>query len=182
MNALVAYLLIVLTAIAPHVSAPRRSSIAHDIAVVTLHEERAFEGDESGLQTALLVVSLAHFESGKSWAAWIDDGRCNDPAWRVIHADWLKGGGCDNAKAWGLWQVHAPGDDPALGRRYVRDRKRGIRAALFIARASIKMGIGLCAYSGEKAPRCPLADRRLRTAREWAVRFPFPASSTLAER
>lgn len=180
MNTLVSYLLIVLAAIAPRVPETRRASIARDIATVTLSEERAFTGDESGQMTALLLVAIPHLETGRSWARWIDDGRCNDPAWREMHADWLRGGGCDNAKAWGMWQVHAPGDDPVIGRAYIRDRKRGIRAALYIARESLRMGVGLCAYSGERPPKCPKADHRLNTALAWASRFPFPEQTLAA--
>ncbi len=182
MNALVSYLLAVLMAIAPRVSEPRRAAIARDVAQVVLSEDRAFPDDLEGQKTALVLVAIPHLETGRSWAKWIDDGSCNDPSWREAHAAWLVGGGCDDSKAFGLWQVHPPGDDAVVGRGYVRDRKKGIRAALHIVRESVKAGVGLCFYSGEKYPRCPKADNRLKLARELEVRFPFPVDQTVAER
>lgn len=175
--ALVLYISTVLSSVAPHIGETRRASISRDIAVATLSSERAFDDDATGQKTALLLVAIAHYETGKSWATWIDDGRCNDPAWRLRNEQWLKAGGCDNAKAWGMWQVHAPGDDPALGKRYVENRQAGIRAALFIVRESLKMGVGLCAYSGETFPKCRKADHRFDKAREWEVKFPFVVAS-----
>jgi hypothetical protein len=181
MDTLALYLSVVLTTIAPHLNRDRRESIAADIAAVTLSETRAFDDDVSGQQTALLLVSLAHYETGRSWAAWVDDGRCNDEQWRAAHLRWLVGGDCDGKRAWGMWQVHAPGDDPAIGRTYVVDRKTGIRAALAIARSSLQMGIGLCAYSGEKYPSCRLARMRLETARNWVSRFPYDPATQHAD-
>jgi hypothetical protein len=173
MNPLSIYLLTVLSAIAPRVPASRLESIAADVAAVTLAEPRAFDGDSSGQRTALLLLSIARWETGGSWAAWVDDGRCNDPAWRAAHAALMKGGDCDGGAAYGLWQVHAPGDDPAVGRTYVADRRVGIRAALAVARASLESGRGLCGYSGEQPPHCPKAALRLETARRWVTEFPF---------
>lgn len=177
MNTLVQYLLIVLAAIAPHVKEPRRVSIARDIAAVTLSTDRVTFNDDDGRKTALLVVSLGHFETGGSWARWIDDGRCNDLAWREGHAEWLHHGDCDDGHAWGMWQVHAPGDDRVIGLGYVRDRKNGIRAALHTARRSLLAGQRLCWYTGERPPKCPMGDRRLQQAIAWETRFPFPGGA-----
>ena len=173
LTALALYLSTVLSVIAPSVGQARRASISTDIATVVLSEERAFEGDVNGQKTALLLTAIADYETGHSWALWIDDGRCNDPGWRERNAEWIKVGGCDHAKAWGLWQVHAPGDDLAIGKSYVTNRRRGISAALFIARASLRTGTGLCGYSGETYPNCVKADHRLNKAREWEAKFPF---------
>jgi hypothetical protein len=171
--ALTLYVASVLSAIVPTMRDDRRASIAEDIATVTISEPRAFADDASGQKTALLLVSIAHYETGRSWASWIDTGKCNDEKWRTDHPQWIKGGDCDGRHAWGMWQVHAPNDDDAVGRTYVANRQTGIRAALAKARASLDMGIGLCGYSGETYPHCKLAHDRLETARAWVVRFPF---------
>ena len=174
MNALTLYLAAVLAVVAPQLREGLRDSIAQDVATVVLTDERAFPDDENGSQTGLLLLAIAHHETGRSWASWIDDGSCNDSAWRASHWRWLKGGDCDGGNAWGMWQVHAPGDDDRVGHGYVLDRKVGIRAALVIARASLKSGARLCHYSGESYPNCRLADARLETAQSWIARFPYP--------
>ena len=171
--ALALYLSTVLSVVSPRLNRARRDSITRDIATVTLSNDRAFEDDANGQKTALLLVSIAYYETGKSWASWVDDGRCNDPEWRSIHGFWLRRGGCDSAGAWSMWQVHPPGDDPRIGRSYVTNRQNGIRAALFIARKSLQTGVGLCGYSGEMYPNCPKADHRLEKAKAWAIKFPF---------
>lgn len=175
-HALALYLSTVLAVVSPSVNPLRRASITNDIATVALSEERAFDDDANGQKTALLLTSIPYYETGNSWASWIDDGRCNDPEWRELNAHWLKGGGCDHALAWGFWQIHAPGNDPVIGKTYVTNRRNGIRAALFIARASLRSGVGLCGYSGETYPNCPKANHRLEKAREWAIKFPFSSN------
>lgn len=182
MHALTLYLVALLATISPHLQADRRDSIARDVATVALTEERAFGGDGNGQKTSLLLVSLAYYETGRSWAPWVDDGRCNDAVWRIAHEGWLRGGGCDNTRAFGMWQVHPPGDNFAIGRSYVTDRKKGIRAALYIARKSLESGVGLCAYSGEPYPKCPKAKHRLDTAARWVSEFPFDDGAALTMR
>jgi len=180
---LATYLAGVLAVVSPDLKPQRAASIANDVAAVTLSEERAFDDDANGQKTGLLLLSIAYWETGKSWARWIDDGRCNDPVWRETHAPWLRGTtGCDNMKAWSMWQVHVPDDSVEIGKRLVANRQRAISAALAKVRGSFALGIGLCSYSGEKSPKCPKAKRRLDTANEWAVRFPFVASAELAEK
>jgi hypothetical protein len=172
-DALATYLSAVLAMIAPHMREARRVSITQDVATVTLAQDRAFDNDENGQRTGLLMLSLADYETGHSWSAWVDDGSCNDPAWRESHKLWMRNGDCDSGKAWSMWQVHAPGDNPEIGRTYVVDRKNGIRAALLVARESLKAGVGLCHYTGEAFPRCRLGDRRLNTAKDWVTKYPF---------
>lgn len=181
MSPLAIYLSSVLATIVPSMHADRREAIASDIAEVALSEERAFDGDDDGQQTALLLVSIAHYETGRSWASWIDSGKCNDEKWREGHPQWIKGGDCDGGKAWSMWQVHPPNDDPKIGHTYVADRKAGIRAALEIARRSLKAHVGLCYYSGETAPHCRLASMRLETARNWIAKFPWHPEVALAK-
>lgn len=181
MNPLAIYLASVLAFLVPSMKEARRDSIATDIATVTLAEERAFDNDDDGQKTALLLVSIAHYETGRSWAEWIDSGACNDPAWREKHALWMRGGDCDSSKAWSMWQIHVPGDSVELGRALVANRKNAVRTALTIARESLKSGAGLCHYSGETYPRCKLASMRLETARNWVTKFPYRPEIRLAE-
>lgn len=181
MTPLAIYLAGVLATIIPNMRADRRESIANDIAVVVMSEDRAFDDDANGQKTGLLLLSIAHYETGRSWASWIDDGKCNDPAWRTTHPQWIKGGDCDGGHAYGMWQVHPPNEDDTIGRTYVTNRQTGIRAALTIARESLKNHVGLCHYSGETYPRCKLASMRLETARNWETKFPFPTTYNTAD-
>jgi hypothetical protein len=178
MNALAFYLAAVLTVISPALKSQRRDSIASDIAAVTLSSERVFDDDANGQKTALLLLSLAYWETGKSWAAWIDDGRCNDPLWRATHAEWLKGGDCDGGRAWSMWQDHVPHDSVIIGRSLITNRQAAIRVALSKARGSLQMGVGLCSYAGEHYPHCRKAELRLDTARKWETRFPYETTAT----
>lgn len=174
LKALTLYLASVLAVVSPKLNPQRAAVIARDVATVTLSEDRAFENDESGQKTGLLILSIAYWETGKSWAKWVDDGRCNDPEWRITHAAWMKGSpGCDDANAWSMWQVHVPNDSVVAGRRLVANRQLAISAALASVRASFQKGLGLCGYSGERPPKCPKAQRRLDTALEWTALFPL---------
>lgn len=174
------YLSTVLSVITPQTQTNRRESIAADVAAVALTEEPAFDDDADKHRTALLLTAIAKWETGGSWAKWIDDGSCNDAVWRIVHAATMHGGDCDGGRAWGLWQVHAPGDDPSVGRAYVADRRTGIRAALGIARASLHAGQGLCWYTGELSPSCPKGAARLRTAQHLATAFPLASAPATA--
>lgn len=174
MTNLALYLSAVIFALVPSMRAERRESIATDIAAVAAAESRAFEDDEDGHKTGLLLVSIAHYETGRSWSQWVDDGSCNDPVWRARHPLLLEHGDCDSGKAAGLWQVHTRDNTVEGARELARDRKAVIRAALLVARDSLQRGAGLCGYTGETFPRCPLGDRRLGTAREWMEKYPFP--------
>jgi hypothetical protein len=175
MSPLALYLVTVLASISPQLKQERRESIANDVATVVLAEKRAFdEGDETGQQTALLLLALAYHETGGSWATWVDNGSCNDPTWRAQHADLMnRSGDCDGGKAWSMWQIHVPGDSVIAGRALIADRKRAIRTALGLARTSLQAKVGLCGYSGERYPSCTKAALRLSTAQRWIGRFPF---------
>jgi hypothetical protein len=180
LNALTLYLSSVLSVIAPTMREDRRASIATDIATVVLAEDRAFDDDANGQKTGLLLVSIAHYETGRSWASWIDTGKCLDPAWRQTHPQWIKAGDCDGGRSVGLWQIFLPDASVEVRLALAADRKAVIHAALAIARESIRSGVGLCHYSGETYPRCKLASARLETARNWAVKFPFRPEILLA--
>ena len=170
MNALALYLMGVLSVIAPHVDEARRTSIANDIATVTLSEERAFKDDANGQKTALLLTSIADHETGRSWAAWIDDGSCNRSGWRAAHQKLMKKWDCDGGQAFSMWQLHVA---PTHGRTMAVNRQEAIRTALQYIRASFKLNGTLCAYTGERRPHCRLAEHRLEAARKWYAEFPF---------
>jgi hypothetical protein len=153
----------------------RAQDIARDIATATLSvtpDRRPFEGDDDGHRTGVLLASIAALETGKSFAPWVGDGRCNDESWRAAHGELAArlGGDaklCDGGKAYSFWQIHVVGDDPVFGRQLAADRVLAAKVALGHAAASLRKGIRLCGYSGERFPHCPKADARLNLA----VRF-----------
>lgn len=153
----------------------RLESVALDIATVAASSPPAFDDDDDAhSKTALLLTSIPRYETGNSWAEWIDDGRINFRWWRLTHLELLaRSGDADGGRAWGMWQVHVPGDDYEAGLALVRDRKSGIRAALAIASRSLRAGNRLCGYSGEAFPKCPLGDHRLNDALAYADAHPF---------
>lgn len=166
----------------PHVAdaAPARARIegvASDIAIVAASSPPAFDDDDDAhSKTALLLTSIPRYETGNSWAEWIDDGRINFRWWRLTHLELLaRSGDADGGRAWGMWQVHVPGDDYEAGLALVRDRKTGIRAAVVIAERSLHDGHRLCGYTGEAFPKCPLGDHRLNDALDYAAAHPFAA-------
>jgi hypothetical protein len=98
----------------PDDTAGRYASIAGDIAEVALDpaEEPVFAGDDGRYKTALLLASIASYES--SFRARVDDCRVAG----------------DNGRAHGLWQTHAPKDAVCT------DRRQAARIALEMVRAS----------------------------------------------
>jgi hypothetical protein len=175
------YVLGAIVSWSPHVAdrAPERArleSIALDIAAVAASSPPAFDDDDDAhSKTALLLTSIPRHETGDSWAEWIDDGRCNLRWWRLTHQEllWRNGADCDGSRAWGMWQVHVPGDSYEAGLALVRDRRNVIRAALVIATRSLRSGARLCGYTGEAFPKCPKGDRRLGDALAYADAHPF---------
>lgn len=146
------------------------SSIADDIASVSLQEPPLFSSDASRARTALLLASVARYES--NFAPWVDTGLCNDRLWRRGDGGGLtrRWGDCDGGHAFSLWQIHAG----ALGQTMIGDRRVAIREAITRLRVSLDAGKGLCWYTGENASgECPKAELRLRTAQVWAVGHPF---------
>lgn len=166
----------------PHVAdtpsaAARIEGVAGDIAIVAASSPPAFDDDDDAhSKTALLLTSIPRYETGNSWAEWIDDGRINFRWWRLTHLELLaRSGDADGGRAWGMWQVHVAGDDYEAGLALVRDRKTGIRAAVVIAERSLRDGHRLCGYTGETFPKCPLGDHRLNDAMDYAAAHPFAA-------
>ena len=131
---------------------------------------------------AVLLAALAYWE-GARYAAYVDDGRCNDPAWRgtqegikTMH----RGGDCDHGHAHSLLQIH-PIDDRsspihALCATEIVDGSRvgAFRCGLEIARLSMKETGSLVNYTGEwQSVEHPKADVRLRFARAALKKHPF---------
>jgi len=160
----------------PHPSAAevdRLTGIAQDIAAVSLSEEPLFKSDESRAKTAILLASVARYES--DFAPWVDAGLCNDLEWRrsaegkAVH----RGSDCDGGHAFSLWQIHAG----QAGQALIADRQAAIREAVARMRVSLDAGRGLCWYTGETGD-CPKAELRLRTAQVWSLGHPFTATAT----
>jgi hypothetical protein len=170
------------------------AAIAEDIAVVALSEPPAFEGDESRARTAILLASIALFE-GSHYRRYVDEGRCNDIAWRATSEgkNQMLAGDCDGGAAATLWQIHADvglvlydderewvyasqdrGAFAYSQAAIIADRKKAARVALHLVRRSLRRGAGLCQYTGELGP-CPKGHARLRVATSWAAKHPFPA-------
>jgi hypothetical protein len=137
MDSLVAYLVAAMVGWVPlHVHAPRESpdqvqaryeSIARDVATVAFDEAEAplFEGPDGRTQTALLMLSVASYESG--YRKGVDDGvRLGDHGHSFCLMQIRLGQGATR-EGW---------TGPAL----IHDRQLCFRAALHILRASF----GIC--------------------------------------
>jgi hypothetical protein len=144
----------------------RYALIAGDIAAVAEDEREAPlpVGDRSRAQSALVLASVAFFES-RFWT-WVDDGSCNSRTWRAAHhADAAV---CDGSHAFSMWQIHTEAqagfDGIALdesgwhhdaeglrGRDLINDRRAAARVALHMLRQSLTAGHGggMCGYTGE---------------------------------
>jgi hypothetical protein len=146
------------------------SGIASDIAEVSQQEEPLFADDVSHARTAILLASVARFES--SFAPWVDAGLCNDKTWRDGNLAVHHGSTCDGGHAFSLWQIH-PYAGPS-GEAMIGDRRVAIREAIARMRVSLATRGDLCWYTGEPASgECPKAELRLRTAIVWEKSHPF---------
>lgn len=157
----------------PHTDPGLAQDVAEDVAAVVAEEEPAFANDDDRSRTGVLMVSIARFES--EYAKWVDDGRCNDAAWRQS-ADGkreMRKGDCDHGHAYSLWQVHPYAGHDAAD---LTDRRKAISAALELARRSLRMGAGLCRYTGEPLDNCPKGTARLEAAKDWSRKHPFEAA------
>lgn len=170
--------------------ATRAHEIADDIVAVVGHEPAIWESDSDHSHTAILIASLAFWET--NFAAWTDSGLCNDPAkLRAAKLGWA--GACDGGIAVSMWQIHpefgfvlipnggwrwATSSDPEADvysrKDLLRSRLAAIHVALHLARQSIQNGAGLCQYSGEIGP-CPKGDLRLDFAKRWWAAHPLIA-------
>jgi len=98
----------------PEATLARYTSIAHDIAAAATHpdEPALFKDDDKRVRTALLLASIAFWESG--FRRDVDEGQCRPPE-------------CDGGSAWTLWQMHTDAGLTFEGVtfRYAKDRPRG---------------------------------------------------------
>jgi hypothetical protein len=189
-----AYLLQAINAWAPPRVMPDKDgshyvAIARDIVEVVLDPAEAPIWDERW-KSATLLAGIAFFES-HFWKH-VDDGRCNDNAWREGEGKKLTlvTGNCDGGWATSMWQIHAydgialtedggwigawgaKGRKLLYGKDLIADRRVAARVALHIARASLKRSGTLCGYSGEN-DGCPKARVRLEFAKAWMRSHPF---------
>lgn len=150
----------------------RYLEIATDIASVATSEPALFRDDASRTKSALVLLSIAFWESG--FSAKVDRGE-------------LLG---DRGLAVSLWQIHDEGGlvmlpsgyahardvpgatDIVTAARLKADRRLAARMALHIALGSLKRSGGLCGYSGEPGP-CPRAKLRLEHAIQWYRSHPW---------
>jgi len=145
-------------------------AVAGDIAAVS-----------ANAHDAVLLAGLAYWE-GARFAAYVDDGRCNDPEWRksaegvrLMHI----GGNCDNGHAHSLWQIHPVEDQTskmyALCNAEAVDgsRQGAARCALALANASLARRGDLADYTGEWDFEHPKADIRLDFVNRALAKHPF---------
>lgn len=148
----------------------RYASIAADLAGVTLDpsEKPAFGGEDGRAKTALLLASIASFESG--YRADVDDGRTRG----------------DNGSSWCLMQVRVIGKtrDGYSGQDLVRDRTKCFRVALRVVRESFEwckdkaIEDRLGGYTvGQCTENEPLARNRFGRARTYWRGHPFVATA-----
>ena len=130
---------------------------------------------------AVLLAALGYWE-GARYAAYVDEYRCNDLAWRADQANARilhLGGNCDNGHAHSLWQIHPIIDRQAplyaLCNRDAVDGSRlgAARCALSIAASSIRSSGTLTSYTGEFWGEHPKADIRLDFAQRAIAKRPW---------
>jgi len=130
---------------------------------------------------AVLLAALGYWE-GSRYAAYVDEYRCNDLAWRADQANARilhLGGNCDNGHAHSLWQIHPIIDRQAplyaLCNRDAVDGSRlgAARCALSIAASSIRSSGTLTSYTGEFWGEHPKADIRLDFAQRAIAKHPW---------
>jgi hypothetical protein len=161
----------------------RYESIAADVAAVTLDpsEPALFQGSDGRVKTALVVLSVAFWES--AFRVDVDSGQCKPPE-------------CDNGHAFTLWQLHPEdgfifdGDVYTFARNrsaawradhaseifdgaaLVRERKLAAKIALHMIRYSVKAAGSLGIYTGERG-NGPKAQTRMNHAVKWLKGHPF---------
>jgi hypothetical protein len=123
------------------VSTARYESIAADVAEVVSREDEPalFKNDTDKTKTALLLISMAYFES--SYFARVDEGHCLPKE-------------CDGGLAFSMWQFHPEmglafdGDKWKYdangwhGKDFIADRKLTIRMVLHLLRGPHTSGWG----------------------------------------
>jgi hypothetical protein len=161
-------------------------SIATDVATVVLAEDPIWTTDTTRARTGIELLGIANFES--TYRTFVDDGTCNryakDPhAPKEIAALLKKFGNCDGGWAHSMWQVHplkwndGHGHIEEFSGEALSDRKTAIRAALILARRSIRGSGGLCWYTGEGTDGngCPKAVVRFNFGIDYFRKHPYTA-------
>ena len=172
MDSLVAYLVAAMVGWVPVHAQPQESpdevmdryeSIARDAATVALDPDESpiFDGPDGRAKTALLMLSVASFESG--YRKRVDDGR----------------GRGDNGRSFCLMQIRVVTGETSegwTGPDLVQDRTRCFRAALHILRRSfgvcrsLPFDDRLSAYaSGSCSLGTEASRRRVHRARAWGA-------------
>jgi hypothetical protein len=150
-------------------------SVASDVAQVVLSEEPIWPTDTTRGRTGIQMLAIAFHES--SFRAYVDNGTCNryakdEHAPKEISKLFQMFGDCDGGMAHSMWQVWPKAEFSA--QTLDADRKNAIRAALYLARRSIRGSGGLCWYSGEgTGGDCPKAAVRYETAQDYWKKHPF---------
>jgi hypothetical protein len=132
-------------------------------------------------EDGVLLAGLGYFE-GARFAAYVDDGRCNDPAWRSSpegQRAMRVGGDCDGGHAHSIFQIHPVVDrtsrfyDLCNADAVDGSRLGAARCALALAKSSLSTFGNLAGYTGEPAWDHPKADARLSFARAAVARHPY---------
>lgn len=160
------------------VTVARYESIAADIAEVSLVEKPLYAGDLGQVKTALMLASIASFES--SFTAQVDDGRRrgdHGTAFCIMQVRpglgiFLDGNGYDFA-------VHRPKDWRDAnkditwkGEDLLKDRKRCLTIAVHMLRQD-----GISGYTGEGTTSRRVSASRINRAKSWLLRHPFQVES-----
>ena len=130
---------------------------------------------------ATLLATLGYMETG--FAAFVDDGRCNDPAWRASPEgrSIMGGKSCDGGQAYSIFQIHPIIDKTSplyssCSKQAISVRAGAAGCALKIARASMEATSSLQNYTGEWGVEHPKADKRLEMANRAIARHPLEDS------
>lgn len=166
----------------------RREATARDFVEVAFDpaEQPVFEGADGRARTALLLMSIARFESG--YDLLVDDGRVRGPGGEVcelqvmVDARYVKGRGMETREGWTAGEL-------------IADRKKCARAALHKLaaskaicsdakspqNASKKALTGADVFTLYTGTRCiegsPYAAHRVGFANAWASSHPAPSAS-----
>lgn len=151
----------------------------HEVAIDLAHAVLARPSADPW-KDGVLLAALGYFE-GARYAKYVDDGSCNDPAWRkdpanaVMLRSW---GDCDGGYAHSIFQIH-PIVDPSsslyglCSLKAISDRRGAAECALAIARRSVDSTGSLSGYTGEDSTYCPKAEQRMKFALDAIEKHPF---------
>lgn len=129
----------------------------------------------------VMLASLGYWE-GARYAAYVDDGRCNDKAWRASKEGqetmrvW---GDCDHGIARSIFQIHPVDDDLSpvyalCNTKMVSNSRVDVaRCALVLARRSMVWSGNLSSYTGEWGSQHSKADDRLNFAKQALANHPM---------